>query len=66
MQTYWKITHKKNGKEIAFGCFSKKAMVLEYLKILELPSLSDISELKIWKGEKDYTNILNKFLYPKK
>jgi len=32
---YWRITYKQKGKEFDYGCFSKKEMIIEYLKLLE-------------------------------
>jgi len=59
---YWRITYKQKGKEFDYGCFSKKEMIIEYLKLLEQPYENDISELKIWKNDIDYTATLNRFL----
>jgi len=59
----WKVTYKQNGKEKGSQCFNKKEMVREYINILDRPQQDNISELKIFKDDKDYTETLNKFLY---
>lgn len=58
----WKVTYIQNGKEKGTSCFSKKTMVKEYLDILEKPFTENISSLKIWKNDTEYTGTLNKFL----
>jgi len=58
---YWSVSYKENGKEKSYGCFSKKAMIKEYLHQMDRPLVS-ISELKIWKNGTDYTATLNHFL----
>jgi len=59
----WKISYKQNRKQIEQVCFSKKAIVHEYLNILDIPFTEGISELKVFKNKVDYTGTLNKFLY---
>ena len=61
--TEWKITYKENGKEKQLVCYSKKAIVHEYLDILDEPFTRGICELKVFKNGKDYTPTLNRFLY---
>ena len=63
MAIQWKLTYMQNGKEKGASCFSKKTMIKEYLDILDKPFKEDISELKIWKNDTDYTCTLNKFLF---
>lgn len=58
----WKVTYIQSGKEKCSSCFSKKTMVKEYLDIMNKPLTEDISSLKIWKNDTDYTSTLNKFL----
>lgn len=65
MNTYWKITYIQNGEEHSFGCNNKKAMVHEYLNILDGSPNDGISNLKFWKDDTEYTATLNKFLYPR-
>ena len=59
---YWSVIYKENGNRKAYGCYSKKAMVKEYLRQLDRPLTDNISELKILKDERDYTATLNRFL----
>ena len=58
----WKITYKQHGQFKGCSCFSKKSIIEEYLKIMNLPFTKDISELKIFKDDVDYTATLNRFL----
>ena len=58
---YWSVSYKENGKEKAYGCYSKKEMIKEYLYQLDRP-FATISELKILKNGADYTATLNQFL----
>ena len=58
---YWSISYKENGNEKSYGCYNKKEMIKEYLYQMDRPFIA-ISELKIWKNEKDYTATLNRFL----
>lgn len=62
MKTYWSISYKENGKEKKYGCFSKMQMIREYLQQLQRPFTDNISDLKIWKDDTDYTTTLNRFL----
>ena len=62
MPIQWKVTYIQNGKEKGSCCFNKKTMIKEYLDILDKPFTEDISSLKIWKNDTDYTITLNKFL----
>ena len=62
MAIQWKITYKYKGKERGICCMSKKTMIKEYLDIMENPFIENISELKIWKNDIDYTETLNRFL----
>ena len=52
-----------NGKEKGSQCFNKKEMVKEYINLLGSPQQENISDLKIFKNDNDYTGTLNKFLY---
>ena len=62
MATQWKITYKQNGKENVNYSESKLTIIEEYLSILREPFTENISELKVWKNDIDYTYTLNKFL----
>lgn len=62
MVIQWKVTYKYKGKERNTSCMSKKTMIKEYLDILDKPFTEDISSLKIWKNDTDYTETLNRFL----
>jgi len=59
MNILWKITYIQNGEEKELSSFNKKTMIKEYLDIM---NSNDISNLKMWKNDKDYTVTLNKFL----
>lgn len=59
---YWSVTYKERGKEHSYGCFSKMEMIAEYLRQLHRPFTDNISELRIFKNETDYTTTLNCFL----
>lgn len=61
--TTWKITFNNdngNPQELIFD--SKKNMIEVYLDCLNSSFGWNISELKAWKNERDYTETLNKFL----
>lgn len=61
--TTWKITFNNdngNPQELIFD--SKKNMIEVYLDCLNNRFGWNISELKAWKNERDYTEALNKFL----
>lgn len=58
--TTWKITFvSEAGKLQELICKSKREMIYQYL---EFAWNWNISELKAWKNERDYTETLNKFL----
>lgn len=59
----WSLTWVAGGKPCKKFYNSKLAAVSQYMNIPQI--LHDISELKIWRGDEDYTSKLNKFLYPK-
>lgn len=58
----WTITYKQNGKPKNCNCFSKKEIVKEYLRIMDLPFTEGISDLKVFKNDMEYTYTLNRFL----
>lgn len=58
----WTVSWKENRVEKKISCFSKKAAIHEYLDILDRPFNRNISELKIYKNETEYTGTLNRFL----
>ena len=58
----WEITYKQNGNIKGCNCFSKKTIIKEYLRIMDLPLTENISDLKVFKDDVDYTATLNRFL----
>lgn len=68
MENIWKITYIKNNNPVVHFFNSKIHAISEYVNILNVGKCYNkngefISELKILKNDKDYTNTLNKFLY---
>lgn len=58
----WTVSYKVNGVQKKISCFSKRAAIHEYLDTLELPFVCNVSELKIFKNDTEYTSTLNRFL----
>ena len=58
----WTVTWKQNGTRKGVSTFSKKAAVHQYLDVLDGKDKRDVSELKIFKNEQEYTGTLNRFL----
>lgn len=60
--TIWTVSWKANRKEREVSCFSKKAAIHKYLDLLDTPASCQISDLKIYKNDIEYTGTLNRFL----
>lgn len=58
----WSVSWVESGKEKKISCFSKRAAIHEYLDIMDRPFSRNISDLKFWKNNTDYTSTLNRFL----
>lgn len=57
------ITYKHENKTISREFIIKKQAIKYYIELLETPFNVNISELAIFKGEKDITILVNKFLF---
>lgn len=58
----WTVSVKICGQTEKESYVSKKAAIHRYLDLLDAPWSRNISELKIFKNETEYTGTLNRFL----
>ena len=58
----WTITVKICGRYERISCVSKKEAIRRYLDFLNAPWFYNISELKIYKDNIEYTRNINRFL----
>jgi len=58
----WRLTYKSGSEKMEQVFYTKKNMIEMYLKLLGLGWAVGLSELKVLKNGKDYTETLNKFL----
>lgn len=59
----YKIIYNHEQKTITREFKNKKEAIKYYIELLETPFDVNISELTIFKGEKDITILVNKFLF---
>ena len=60
-EVYWTVVWWEGERKKECGCFSKRAAILKYLELL-FASNCRVSDVKIFRGDEDYTETLNKFL----
>lgn len=58
----YKIKYTYEGQEITREFKNKKQAIKYYIELLETPA-EDIASLTIFKGDKDITTLINKFLF---
>lgn len=59
----YRIQYKHENQTITREFKTKKQAIKYYIELLETPAETDITELTIYKGEKDITISINKFLF---
>lgn len=58
----WALTYNHLGKPVDIGCFSKTAIIREYLLLAEAGYKHGITDLKVLRNGVDYTERLKAFL----